>query len=124
MAVIYNTTLKNTRMTAVVTAIDAGVSNGYLEIGTAGMASILATIPFTDPCGSVSGGVLTFSVPVSDTSADNTGTAAAAQVKDSNGTIVASGLTVGTAATNVVLNSVSISAGQIVTLTSATITHG
>jgi len=123
MAVTYTTTVKQARMTAVATAIDAGSAAGYIEIGTTGMASVLATIPLTDPCGSATGAVLTFTMPHSDTSADNTGTAAAARIRDSNNTDIITGLTVGLSASDIILDSVSITAGQTVTITAATITH-
>lgn len=124
MAVNYSSGLKDTRMTAVRDAIDAGAGAGYLEICTASYALVLATITLADPSGTISGGVLTFSgTPLSDTSADNTGTAAVARIKDSNGNIIVSGLTVGTSGTDIVLNSTSITAGQQVTLNSATLTH-
>ena len=123
MGVVYASTLRTTRMTDVKTAIDAGAAAGYVEIGTASMASVLATITLADPCGTVSGDVLTFTMPKSDTSADATGTAAAARIKDSDGNIVVSSLTVGTSGTNIVLDSTSITAGQVVTLAAATLTH-
>lgn len=124
MAVTYSATLKSTRMTAVRDAIDGGAGPGTLEIGTTGMASVLAVLTLADPCGTISSDVLTFTVPFSDASADATGTAAAARVKDSSGNIVISGLTVGTSGTDVVLTSTSITSGQAVTITSAAITHG
>jgi len=122
MAVIYAAALRTTRMNDVKSAIDSGTA-GSIEIGTTAMASVLATIALTSPCGSVTGDVLTLTMPHSDTSADNTGTAAAARIKDSSGAVVVSGLTVGLSATNVVLDSLSITSGQTVTLTAATITH-
>ena len=122
MAVIYSTTLKSTRMSSVVTAIG---TTGVLEIGTTGMATVLATIPLANPAGTVASGVLTFSTPVSDTSADASGTAAEARIRTaSGGTDVITGLTVSTSGANINLSSVSISAGDSVTITSATITHG
>lgn len=124
MAVVYSTTVKNSRLTVVRDAIDAGSAAGYIEIGTSGMGTVLATINLADPCGSVSSGVLTFSAPVSDTNADATGTAAEARIKDSNGTVIISGLTVGTSGANINLSSLGITAGDTVTLSSATITHG
>jgi hypothetical protein len=124
MAVIYSTAVKNSRMTVVRDAIDGGSSGGTLEIGTASMASVLAIIPLADPCGSVSSGVLTFTMPQSDTNADATGTAAEARIKDSSGTVVVSGLIVGTSGANINLSSVGITAGDTVTLSSAAITHG
>jgi hypothetical protein len=124
MAVIYSTTVKNNRMTVVRDAIDGGSSGGTLEIGTTGMASVLAVIPLADPCGSVASGVLTFTMPQSDTNADATGTAAEARIKDSSGTVIVSGLTVGTSGANINLSSVGITAGDTVTINSAAITHG
>lgn len=124
MAVTYTTAVKTARMNAVKDQIDAGAGAGKLEIGTAGMASVLATITLDDPCGTVTNGVLTFSgMPRSDTSADATGTAAAARIRDSNNNDIITGLTVGTSGTDIVLDSTSITAGQTVTINSATITH-
>ena len=125
MSVTYNTTLKNTRMTDVVTAIDAGSPPGYLEIATAGMAVVLATIYFAATCGAVSGGVLTFgSTPLTCASAAATGTAAAAEVFNAAATVIISGLTVGTSASDINLSSTSIVTGEPVTITAAAITHG
>lgn len=126
MSVTYNATLKNTRMNDVVAAIDAGGA-GILEIGTAAMATVLSTIAFNTTCGVVSGGVLTFSgTPLTQGSASNSGTAAAADVKSGAATLIISGLTVGLvgASTDLVFSSVSIVAGQPVTITAASITHG
>lgn len=122
MAVTYTTAVKNARLDAVVSQIG---STGVLEIGTTGMATILATIALNSTAGTSSGGVLTFSgFPKSDTSADNTGTAAAARIRTaSGGTDVITGLTVGTSGTDIVLDSVSITAGQTVSINSASITH-
>ena len=126
MSTIYNTTLKSTRMTDVVAAIDSGGTGnpGYIEIATAGMGTILATIHFADVCAAVTSGVLTISgVPLTATAA-NSGTAAAAEVFDHAGTLIISGLTVGVSATDIVLSSVAIVSGQPVTLTAGSITHG
>lgn len=125
MSVVYNTTLKNTRMTDVVTAIGAA---GYLNIYTAGLATLLASIPLANPAGTVSAGVLTFSgTPLSDSSADASGTAAAATISTAisgGGTVIVTGLTVSSSAGDIVLSSTNIVAGQPVTITSASITHG
>jgi hypothetical protein len=124
MSVVYNTTLKNTRLTDVVTAIDTGGA-GYLEIGDALFAHVLSTIHFNTVCGTVTGGVLTFSgTPLVDASAARSGTAATAEVFSGGNTLIISGLTVSTSAADINLSSTSIVAGQSVTLTSATITHG
>lgn len=125
MAIVYTTAVKNARLDAVTAQIDAGAGAGVLQIGTTGMASILAEITLNDPsAASASGGVLTFSgFPKSDTSANNTGTAAEARIRDSNGVDIITGLTVGTTGSDINLDSVSITSGQTVTITSATITH-
>ncbi len=125
MAVTYSTALKNNRLDEVTALVDGGGGAGYIEIGTTGMASILATIPLAATSApAASGGVLTFTMPQSDTSADATGTAAEARIRSNAAADVVTGLTVGTAATDIILDSVSITAGQQVTINTATITHG
>ena len=124
MSVIYATSLKNTRLTSVVTAIDNGGA-GSLIIGTSALAIELAVITFNVTCGTVSAGVLTFSgTPLVDNSALATNTAVAAEVVDGTNHIVISGLTVGTSGSDINLSSTSIVAGQSVTITAATVTHG
>lgn len=125
MPVTYNTTVKNARLDAVNTAIG---TTGVLEIGTAGMASVLATIALGNPAaGSAASGLLTFSgFPRSDTSADATGTAAAARIRTATGgTDIVTGLTVTAAGGggDVILNTLTITAGQTVSITGMTITH-
>lgn len=124
MAVIYTNAVKIARMAAVVS--QAGTT-AVLEIGTTGMGTVLATIPLDNPiAGAATGaGVLNLSgFPKSDTSADNTGTAAAARIRTaSGGTDIITGLTVGTSAADIVLDNLSINAGQTITINSATITH-
>jgi hypothetical protein len=122
MAVVYSTTLKNARLDEVTVAIGA---SGKLEIGTTGMASILATIPLDNPAApGASSGVLTFTMPQEDTSADNSGEAAAARIRTGADADVVTGLTVGVGSEDIVLDSATITAGQTVTINSATITHG
>ncbi len=125
MAVTYSATTKTNRMTAVRDTIDAGSGAGVLQIGTTGMGTVLAEFTLIDPSGTVAGSVLTLSgFPKSDTSANATGTAAAARIRDSAGNDVITGLTVGTSGSDINLDSTSITAGQTVSLNSATITHG
>lgn len=123
MAINYRASLKTTRMNDVKTDIDVGAGAGYIEICSASYASVLATITLSDPCGSVTGDVLTLTMPKSDTSADATGTAAVARIKESAGTVIVNNLTVGTSATDIILTSLAITAGDTVTLSSATLTH-
>lgn len=124
MAVTYSTAAKNARLDAVTTLIDAGTA-GKLKIRDSGNV-VLATLTLADPSSpGAAAGVLTmdFDPDISDTSADATGTAANAIITDSADTTVISGLTVGTSGTDIILDSVSITAGQTVTITAATITH-
>jgi len=124
MAVVYPNAVKIARMNAVTTA--AGTT-AVLEIGTAGMASVLATIALANPiAGAATGaGLLTLSgFPRSDTSADATGIAAAARIRTaSGGTDIVTGLTVGTTGSDINLDSTNITVGQTVTINSFTITH-
>lgn len=125
MAVTYNDTLKAARLQAVIDAIGAG---GKLKIGTAGMALTLSVITLANPAfGSPAGGVMTLAgTPLTDTSADASGVAAAAIVTTSADVTIISGLTV-TATSgggDIELNSTTITAAQEVTITSGAITHG
>lgn len=124
MAVNYSTTVKNARLTVVRDAIDGGSGPGTLEICTSAYASVLVTVTFDDPCGNVSSGVLTFSATPLSATASNSGTAAIARIKDSSGTVVCDGLTVGTSATDIIVNTTTVNSGASVSVTSATITHG
>lgn len=123
MAINYNTTVKNARLQAVIDAIG---SSGKLKIGTTGMGTVLATIPLASPAFDTpaDGSMDLAGVPVTDTAADDTGTAAAAQITTSGGTVVIDGLTVGTSGANINLNSVSLQSGQEVSITAGAITHG
>jgi hypothetical protein len=125
MSVVYNTTLKNTRMTSVVSAIG---STGFINIYTAGLGTLLASIPLANPAGTVSAGVLTFSgTPLTESSANASGTAAAATVStavNGGGTVIISGLTVSATSGDIVLSSTNIVVAQPVTITTASITHG
>ena len=124
MAVVYTDAVKIARMAAVVS--QAGTT-AVLEIGTTGMGTVLATINLGNPiAGAATGaGVLTLSgFPRSDTSADATGTAAAARIRTaSGGTDIITGLTVGTSGTDIIISSTAITSGQTVQVTSGTITH-
>ena len=129
MGVNYSTAVKTARMAAVAAQADAGAGPAKLEIGTAGMASILAVFTLNDPCGVAAAASLTFSGFPKTT----TGTAAAgsdpgtlavtARIRDSNNVDIVTGLTVGTSGTDVVLTSAYITSGQTVELSSAVINH-
>lgn len=111
-------------MNDVETDIDSGAGAATVEIGDAGFANVLAIFTCSDPAGTVSGDVLTFSGMPKSTTALLTGTAAAARIKESGGAVIVSGLTVGTSGTNLIISpSTSITSGQTCNLTALTITH-
>jgi hypothetical protein len=122
MAANYSLNLKNDRMACILTRLDAQVGSAQLVIFTAAYATILATIILPKPSFTLSGGVLTLNgAPLSAVCALS-GTAALAQFQDSNATWWVQGLTVGTSAADIILNSVSLVAGQVATCTGAALT--
>lgn len=122
MPVTYSSTLKNTRMNAVLSAIG---TTGKLVIGTAGMAATLATLPLNNPVGSVANGVLTFNASGVSAAGSGAGSAAAAKITDGSSD-VATGFTVSAAGGggDFIISNTSIAVGQTVTLSSGAITHG
>jgi hypothetical protein len=124
-AFTYSTALKNTRMDAITTAIGA---SGHLRMYPTGTSTcsgtIIADLALSATAApAASSGVLTFNAITSAT-ATSSATAICATLTTSGGTVVVDGLSVGTSATNIVLNSNVISSGQTVSVTSATLTHG
>lgn len=124
-------TLRNARLDAITTKIDAGAAAGKLRIydgvrpATGGAATtLLAELTFSDPSAPGAAlGVLTFSAITQDAAADATGTATWARVVDSDGNVVMD-LSVSTAGADLNLNTTSIVAGAVVSVTSAVITEG
>jgi hypothetical protein len=105
--------------------IDAGTAGGSIKIRDAADV-LLATIPLTDPCGTVNGttGQLTITMAGRDESADANGTAAYGEFCDSNGLVHLSlPAQAGSAAVpgKIVINSLSIVAGGPVEVLSATV---
>lgn len=136
MAVVYQNAVKADRMKNIVDRIDSKTyavgtgtgSAGSLVIGTSALAGtstgVLATIPLSVPCATVTLGVLTLSGLPLTVTASATGTAALAELRNNAGTVVASGLTVGTSGTDITISTTSITSGQSIQLSSGTITHG
>ena len=103
MAAVFNVAIavKNSMLTPLRDAIDAGSGPGTISFYTGTIPAdpatavtsqvLLGTLTFSDPCGTVSAGVLTMSAITSDSSADATGTASWVRIKDSDGTVVADG---------------------------------
>lgn len=135
MSVTYAVTLKTNRMQLVADLIasktaasSTGTATaGFLVIGTSalsGVTGILATITLNATPGTVSGSVFTLSGTPLSATATGTGTAALAEFRNTAGTVIVSGLTVGTSGTDITINATAISIGQSVQITSGTITHG
>lgn len=126
MAVVYSSTAIDFRLEGVIDAIDAGGTNGSLRLLAGG--TTVSTISLSVPCGTVSGGVLTFSGTLLDPSADATGSVDSGAIYDSNGSVVVSGLTAGipfSGADIIIsngLNTTLITMGQAVQILSAQIT--
>jgi hypothetical protein len=135
MAVIYETALKSSRMQLVsdrvagkTPAASTGTATaGSLVIGTSalsGATGVLATIPLSTTPFTESGGVLTLAgVPLSVTPSA-AGTAAKAELRNNSGTVIASGLTVGTASADIIVNTTTIATSVPFQVTAGTITHG
>jgi hypothetical protein len=135
MAVNYSATLKTNRMQLVadliasrVAASSTGTATaGTIVIGTSalsGATGVLATFTLSATPGTVSGSVLTISGTPLTATATGTGTAALAEIRNNAGTVIVSGLTVGTSSADIIINATAISTGQSVTMTSGTLTHG
>lgn len=134
MAVTYSTALKSNRMQLVadliagktVASSTGTATAGSLVIGTSalsGATGVLATFTLGTTPGTVSSGVFTVSGTPLTATAAATGTAAKAEFRDNSGNVIVTGLTVGTSASDIIINATAISTGQTVTLSSGTITH-
>ncbi len=125
MSLNYVVGVKNARLDAVSSKIDAGASAGKIEIGTASMAVVLSTIVLANPvAAAAASGTLTFSgFPRSDPSASASGVAASARIVDGDGNEVITGLTVGLTGSDINLDNTNINVGQQITLNTAVINH-
>lgn len=126
MSVTYSQTAIDYRLQGVIDAIDSGGSNGLLLLMSD--STVISTISLARPCGTVSGGILTFVGTLVDPSATGTGYVNDAQIWNSNGVVMVSELTVGipSQVADVIisngLNNTLISAGQAVQVLAAQIT--
>lgn len=133
----YVDTARSNKLDEITALVDAGAGAGLLRIysGTqpadAGTAlsgnTLLAELTFSDPSfGAASGGVLTANAITQDSSANATGTATFFRVVDSNANTVFDGdiSTVAAGTGDLQLDSTSITAGQVVSVSSFTITEG
>ena len=119
MAVTLSSTARNLLCDAFVDTLDGG----KVKIrATSSSGTVLAQLVFGTPAfGSASTGVATANAITQDSSADATGTAVAATIHKSDDTQMLD-CSVSTSGADINLDSTSISAGQVVGLTSMTIT--
>jgi hypothetical protein len=130
MALGYIATLRNDQLDQIQILVDQDVGAGNLLIldgarpATGGAKTTqLAILPLTDPVApAAAAGVLTFS-GITDDTATVAGTATWFRLEDNSGDAIVDG-DVGTSGSDLNLNSVAISAGGTVSVTSFVITAG
>ena len=131
MTLSYKTSLRNTRLDDIPTAIGAsGLLRIYdgtppADVNTALSGNtLLATLPLSATSApAAAAGVLTFNAITSDSAADATGTASFFRVLTSGATAIIQG-TVGTSGTDMIVNTVSIVINAQVSCSSFVITAG
>lgn len=127
------TSARNAAAAAVGLLLDAGSGAGYIEIrtgaqpatpNTAATGTLLATLPLSDPAfGAAATGVITANAITPDSTADASGTAGWFRAYDSSGAAVIDGtVTVSGGGGDMILSSVNVIAGGVVTVSSWTIT--
>lgn len=130
MALSYSTALRNAQLDAITTAVG---TSGYLRIYSGSRpanvaAAITGTLLAELVCNAsafaaaASGGVLTANAISNDSSANATGTATHYRIWKSDGTTAVIDGNVSTSGADLNLDSVSITSGQVVSVTSFTIT--
>lgn len=114
------TAARNAACNAIVDLVDAGAGAGTLQFETSGDVEV-ATLTFSDPAfGNAATGVATASSITSDTNATG-GTIAQASFYDSDSTKVLEA-TCGTSGADINLSSLSVTAGDTVSVSSLTVT--
>lgn len=126
-------TVRNNQLTQISDASDAGATGATIKIfdgtrpATGGAITsqvLLAVLTMSATAFlAATGGTMTANAITGDTSADNTGTASWFRIEDSNVAFVTDG-DVGTAGSDLNLNSVAITAGVQVDITSMVLTAG
>lgn len=131
MAIKLSAAVRNARLDALETAIGASavlkIRSGTVptNITDADAGTVLATITLpADWMAAASGGAKAKSGTWEDTSADASGTAAHFRIYASDGTTQHIQGTVGTSGTDMIVDSVSFTAGQSFSVTSFTLTDG
>lgn len=130
MALALSTTVRNSMLDAITTAIGASgklrIYDGSRPASGGSATTLLAELTVANPAGgAASGGVLTFTVPMTDSSANATGTATWARIVDGSSTFIADFDVSNTAGSGELkLVTTSIVATQPVEVSSFTITAG
>lgn len=129
MALQYSVTVNNARLDAIETAISTApvltIRSGSApaNCAAANSGTVLATLTLpSDWMAAASSGAKAKSGTWQDTSADASGTAAHFRIHESTATTCHMQGTVGTSGTDMIVDSVSFTAGQSFTITSFTIT--
>lgn len=136
MALGYDETIRNSRLDAITTAIDAGAGAGTIKIydstGTGRPATgaaittqvLLGTLTFGDPSfPAASSGAMSANAISDDVAADATGTATWFRIEDSDSNHVMDG-DVGAGGSDLNLNTVSLVVGATISITQFDLTAG
>lgn len=134
----FRTSLRTSRAQDIITAIDEGNEAGILELYTATKPATgaaittqtkLGTLTFSDPCGTVTDGVLTFGAWTPDASADNDGTCTWGRISSRNSGVstfvMDVSITEAGGGGDFIINTAAVVAGGSISLSgTATITEG
>lgn len=120
----YAPSLKTKRMQAVIDEIDGALEPGFMEIGTVGVAVVMITITLDSPSFVEGSGAITMSGTPKWGTVLVDGKSVEARIRDGDGKIIVSGLTVGlTSGYDIILDAVDLIVDQTVTLSQARIVH-
>jgi hypothetical protein len=121
MAITHGTAARADLAQKILDDVDAGSPPGSLKIFNSSN-TVLANVALSNPSFTRSAAVLTLAgVPLSDTSADASGTADHFEFQNAAGTKIFGG-TVGTSGTDMIVDSTNFTAGQKFTINSCTYT--
>lgn len=132
MIIKLATSVRNAMAQAILDALDAGSGAAVMEfydgampasLGAVTTQVLLGTVTFSDPVGTISGGVLTFGTVTQDSAADASGTATWVRLATSAGTAVIDGDVTNNAGSGFVkLNTTTIASGGPIQVNSGSLT--